>query len=136
MKKQVKPDFSYIFYDKATVVWGHGNNIGGLPIIERIRLRENNEFEDEEERKDWLWTKNIYDKYINIGQLFNVKADIQKETICKITYVNFDKQTINWKMINMQNIAEGMKPPAGKWSINGFLAMFKSGEIFIKEVLK
>jgi len=95
MKKQVKPDFSYIFYDKATVVWGHGNNIGGLPIIERIRL-----------------------------------------TICKITYVNFDKQTINWKMINMQNIAEGMKPPAGKWSINGFLAMFKSGEIFIKEVLK
>jgi hypothetical protein len=59
----IKPDFSNISYRKDTFVWGKGNDLVSLPYLARIKLRENNDFEDEEERNDYFFAKNIYDKY-------------------------------------------------------------------------
>lgn len=138
--KITKPPFEQIFYERHTIRWGCGNNPVGVHLIATIKLKDNTKKQDKEEKKDYEAAKKIYDEFINVGQRFKpsvVKAN--REVTAKITFIHVEKQLITWKQDNIHEFEmptwndNPLKPACGKWPIDSFIALVKSGEIeFIK----
>lgn len=130
----MKPDFKDIYYDPATIRFPiGGNKIGALQLLARIPLREKTKKELKAEKEDYLRAKEIYDAHINKGQKFKAIGEDTK-VIAKITYINAERQTVSWKQCNIEEMRieykrPELKPAAGRWSINGFIAMVKSKKI-------
>ncbi|MBX4188408.1 MAG: hypothetical protein KW793_04745 [Candidatus Doudnabacteria bacterium] len=127
-----KPKFEEINYDPGMICWGKGNNVIAPNLIARIQLREPTKKEDKEELRRYNEGKDIYEKFINKGQLFRASGKrASSGIVCKITYINEEKQSVSWKQCNMSDdeILGVRKPAAGKFSINAFIQLFKGKEI-------
>ncbi|MBV5282191.1 MAG: hypothetical protein JZU53_07115 [Paludibacter sp.] len=137
MEKNKKLDFTHIPYQKV-ICWGHGNNAVGLQQLASIRLCEPTEKEIEAKRIDYNEAKEIYEKYINKGQKFQGS---NKDIVAKITHINFEKFTVNYKQCNIDEYTEkhGLfngrpwKPAKGKFSINAMISLIRTKEIKIYE---
>lgn len=125
-----KKEFQDISYDRSLVCWPEGNSIVGPRVMLRIKFREQDEIEDEEERLDWIKAKEIYDKHINLGHKFSPRGKdaANHSAICKITYMNMDKEYFRWKQISPE-VQDGYKAPRGKFNIGAAINLVKSGKI-------
>lgn len=127
-----KPDFDKIYFDADDIVWGQGNHIVGLPILASIKFGEPSKEMQEKEKKEYFEAKEIYDKYINLGQKFKPSGDnANKNVECKITFFHSEKQLITWKQYNLSNDfkEKGFKPASGKWLINSMITLVKNKQI-------
>jgi len=127
-----KPDFKDLYFDDSQVVWGVGNNIMGPNLIARIKFRELNDEEENEEKLKYYAAKEIYETYFNKGQKFKPSGKTANKNIeCKITFIHSEKQLITWKQTNLtkEQIENGLKPATGKWFINAMLKLVKTKEI-------
>ncbi len=127
-------DFAQIHYDPNTICWGIGNNLVGPHLLARIQLREPTEKEDRAEYEDYKKAEQIFNTYVKKGQRFKAGGDTaNKDVTCKITFINWDKQSVSWKQDNIHEMTnysdKPLKPAAGKFSINGFISMVKSNRI-------
>ena len=87
---------------------------------------------EEKEKKEYCEAKEIYDKFLNVGQKFKPYGDkANKGVECKITYFHPTKQLITWKQYNLSNdfIEKGYKPASGKWLINSMITLVKNKQI-------
>ena len=55
-----RPEFKYIHYDPETICWGMGNNIVGLRLMARIRLKEPDQKEMIEIKEDYEKAEEVY----------------------------------------------------------------------------
>lgn len=132
----MKLKFEELLYDPYIIVWGLGNDLVGPQLLARIQLREPTKKEDRAAKSDYERVRDIFNNNVNLGQRFKASGkDASRGIECKITYINNSKQSVTWKQDNAEThpdfIGKGYKPAAGKWSINAFIAMIKSGRIEI-----
>lgn len=128
-----KPDFSHIGYDPHHICWGHGNNAVGPRLLARIKIDDKTtKAIDKKERLDYEAAKLIYDTYIKKGTCFTSGGKMgHRGVYVKITYIDFEKESICWKQYNIKDFDQGMKPAKGKFSINAFIALYRSKEIIL-----
>jgi hypothetical protein len=127
-----KIDFKDVYYDRHIIRWVQGNNAVGLNCLASFSLRNPTKKEEKEEKKDYLKAKEIFDTHINVGQKFKPSGEkARSEVIAKITFIHNEKQSVSWKQCNMteEQAKRGLKPAAGKWSINAMLAIHRAGNI-------
>ncbi|MDD4972014.1 MAG: hypothetical protein PHT07_21515 [Paludibacter sp.] len=128
-----KLDFKDVFYDSGTVCWGCGNDAIGPRLVARIKMRDLTPEEEAREREDWLKAKDIYEKYINRGQLFRPAGKTgNKDIVCKITFINPPNQKVSWKQAITEENLKKMnysKPAKGSFSINVMIRLYLNGEI-------
>ena len=129
--KGIKPNFDQIHYNPQTVTWGKGNAVMTAEPLAVIRLQPQSKAEQKREQEDYLLAQEIYEKYINQGQLFiPCGKDANKNIRAKITHISFAKQTVNWvTILSDEQIEQGYQPSKGKYFINTFIQLFKSGQI-------
>ncbi len=127
-----KLEFKDVYYDPATICWGEGNDIVGPQLLARIQIREPNKKENAKALKDYNEAKEIYDQHFELGQTFKASKEKTISNVeAKITYIHNEKQTVTWKQYNLskEQIADGIKPARGRWSINAMIKLCMTGEI-------
>lgn len=129
-----KPDFSLLSYERGHICWGAGNDVFALRLIARIKLTDKTtKKQDREEKKDYEDAKRIYDKFINKGIRFASGGKHKTTVQAKITFVNYETESVCWKQDNLTNkeIKKGYVAAKGKFSINAFITLYRIKEIVI-----
>jgi hypothetical protein len=122
-----KPNFEDILFDSDFIGWGVGNRILAPNLIGRYKFRGLTPEESEEELKKYNAAKDIYDKFINIGQKFKPAGDgANTDVECKITFIHSEKQTVTWRQTNNTST---YKSASGRWPINAMLGLVRLGSI-------
>lgn len=122
-----KPEFKYLRYDGQHICFPvSGNHVGSLQLLARIQFGEPTMEELIAEQNDYEFAKEIYDTWINVGQHFIGLGDTSTDAVCKITFIHPTKELVTWKQINAP---EPYLPACGKWTIQNFISMCKSGQI-------
>lgn len=121
----MKPLFIDINYDPRIHYQPRGNQMTFLAPIAHIITDQ--EKYAEKHNTQMNAAEEIYNKYINVGQVFRPSGEgANIKIICKIIRINPKTNTISWRQINNDTDLTSAK---GKWPIASMIYLIKAGSV-------